>query len=279
MLRFRRVTAPTVPTMLFRRLAPHRVLAATVNVGLVAALGLGAPGCKKKSEAPSCVPEEHAKFKVRVVVQPTAALNPDETGAPLPTVLRLYQLSSDEAVPMLDFRETWQKGKEVFGDSFVAEDERQIYPGKAELIEIEPDPKATHILAVALFREPTGINWYRLWDVPKYHGDSVCLAQKNKKTWADPCFYVLLDGSLVDGGHAPPPGFDKTAIAIECPGPPLKMKPPAPEPEKKKKKKKKLKDAKAPEVPEAPKTPEAPAAPEAPGAPAAPEAPAAPGKG
>ncbi len=272
--------------MLLRRFAPrlrgHRPARRAALVGVITMLGAvgitgGITGCKKKgNEAPSCTPEDHSKFKVRVVVQPTARINPDESGAPLPTVLRLYQLSSDEAVPMLDFRETWQKGKEVFGDSFIAEEERQIYPDKPELIELEPDPKASHILAVALFREPVGINWYRLWDVPKFHGDSVCLAQTNKKTWADPCFFVLLDGSLVDGGHTPPPGFDKTRITIECPGPPLKVKPPAPEPAKKKKKRKKLKDAKAPEAPETPTTPEAPAGPEAPTAPAAPEAPTAP---
>jgi type VI secretion system VasD/TssJ family lipoprotein len=231
-------------------------------------------GCKKKDDGPTCVPEEK-KYKVRAVVQPTAKVNPDEAGEALPTVVRFYQLSSDEAVPMLDFRETWEKGKDVFGDSFLAEDERQFYPDKAEVIELEPDEKATHILAVALFRQPAGISWYRVWEVPKYHGESVCLAERQKKTWADPCFYVLLDGSVVDGGHAPPPGWDKTKLAVACPGPPLKVKPPAPEPKKKKKKKKKpdlkklekAQDAEAPETPstEAPSAPEAPTAPEAPG--------------
>jgi len=262
---------------------PHVSAAALASA--VALLFLGAvpllvlPGCRK-DDGPSCVPEEK-KYKVRAVVQPTAKMNPDEAGEALPTVVRFYQLSSDEAVPMLDFRETWEKGKDVFGDSFLAEDERQFYPDKPEVIEIEPDPKATHILAVALFRQPAGISWYRLWEVPKYHGESVCLAERSKKTWADPCFYLLIDGSAVDGGHNPPPGWDKTKIAIECAGPPLKVKPPAPEPKKKKKKKKdlkKLKDAKAPEQPEAPAT-EAPAAPEGPAAPEAPTAPEAPGKG
>jgi type VI secretion system protein VasD len=245
-----------------------------------AALG----ACKKKDEGPTCDPEAKNKYKVRVLVQPQANINPDENGEALPTVMRFYQLNSDEAIPTLDFADTWQKGKEVFGDSFIAEDERQIFPGKPEEIEIEPDPKAQLILAVALFREPTGINWYRIWETPKYHGDSVCLAERQKKTWADPCFYIVVDRSVVDGGHTPPPGWDKTKTAVACPGPPLKVKPPAPETGKKKKKRKKpdlekaKKAKKAAETPppEAPAGPEAPAAPEAP---AGPEAPAAPGKG
>lgn len=252
---------------------PHASAALVIASLLVAPFVVTVTGCKKKDDGPTCVPEEKT-WKVRAVVQPTSKVNPDEAGEPLPTVVRFYQLSSDEAVPMLDFRETWEKGKDVFGDSFLAEDERQFYPDKPEVIEIEPDEKATHILAVALFRQPAGISWYRLWEVPKYHGDSVCLAERNNKKWDDPCFYLLLDGSVVDGGHTPPPGWDKTKIAIACPGPPLKVKPPAPESKKEKKKKKrdlkKLKDAKAPETPETPTTPEAPTAPEAPAAPEAP---------
>lgn len=99
--------------MLVTRTAPAFTTARTV-VTLGALLAL-ATSCKKP-EAPSCVPEDEAAFKVRVLVQPTDLINPDETGRPLATLLRLYQLSSDDAVPLLDFRETWQKGKEVFGD-------------------------------------------------------------------------------------------------------------------------------------------------------------------
>ncbi len=249
----------------------------------LAALGSGSVGCKKKDEGPTCDPEAKNKFKVRVLVQPHTDINPDENGEALPTVMRFYQLNSDEAIPTLDFADTWQKGKEVFGDSFIAEDERQIFPGKPEQIEIEPDPKAAIIVAVALFREPTGLNWYRVWEVPKFHGDSVCLAERQKKAWPDPCFYVSVERSVVDGGHTPPPGWDKTQTTLACPGPPLKVKPPAPETGKKKKKKKPkkpdLEKAKKAKAASETQPPETPTAPEAPSAPEAPTAPEAPGKG
>jgi type VI secretion system VasD/TssJ family lipoprotein len=252
-------------------------------VGLVVAAPGGLlPGCKKKDEGPSCTPEDK-KFKFRVLVQPAGTINPDEQGESLATVIRIYQLSGDVALSTLDFRDAWQKGKEAFGDEFLAEEERTIYQGRPETIEIEPDPKATHVVAVAIFREPNGVSWYRTWEVPKYHGDSMCIAERQQKTLPDPCFYLLIDGSTLDGGHNPPPGWDAKLTTVQCPGPPLKIKPPAPESKKEKKKKKKdlkklkklekLKDAKAPE---GPKAPEAPGAPEAP---KGPEAPAAPGKG
>jgi hypothetical protein len=144
-----------------------------------------------------------------------------------------------------------------------------VYPDKPEVVEIQPAGDMTHVVAVAIFREPIGRDWFRVWERPKYHGHSVCSAQKKGQKWPDPCFYVQLDRYLVDGGHTAPAGFDKKKVTIECPGPPMKTPPPEPQPGKKKKKKKKpkvkLEDAKKLEGAEAPEAPEGPSAPEAPG--------------
>jgi type VI secretion system VasD/TssJ family lipoprotein len=253
-----------------------------LTVGLTSATALH--GCKNGKDTPTCTPEDK-KWKVRVLVQPAEIINPDDKGDSLATVLRFYQLSGDVALSTLDFRDAWQKGKEAFGEEFLAEEERTIYPGRPELIELEPDPKATHIVAVAIFREPQGVSWFRTWEVPKYHGDSVCIAERKHETYPDPCFYVLIDRNTLDGGHTPPPGFDAKKVSVQCPGPPLKVKPPQPTSKKEEKKKKrdlkklkKLEKAKDAKVPEA-KAPEAPGAPEAPKGPEAPAAPEAPGGG
>jgi type VI secretion system VasD/TssJ family lipoprotein len=211
------------------------------------------------------------------VLQGGERLNPDQEGNPLATVVRVYQLKGDETLQAMDHRTVWEKGKEAFGEEFVAEEERTIYPHNGELIEIEPDPATTHVVAVALFREPTGTSWFRVWEMPRFHGDRVCLDERQGRKTDDPCFLVLLDENRVDGGHTAPPGFDMKAAGIGCPPPPLKVKPPAPEKKKQKKQKKpdgeKLKKAK-----EASET-EPPAAPEGPSAPEAPQAPEAPGGG
>lgn len=225
------------------RLAPPRPRAGRwVAVLLPAALALA--GCKKKEE-PTCNPDEKAFKKVRVVVQSTEEINLDPEGTPRATSLRVYQLKGGRSLDVpLDFRQVWQDGKAAFGDELLKEEELTIYPGKTEVFEIKPEDEATHFVAAAIFREPVGSSWYAEWETPKFHGDSVCMAEKKKQTYEDPCLLILMEGSQIDGGHKPPPGMDAKALPITCPPPPLTVKPAPPEEGKKKKKKKKgkLKD-------------------------------------
>jgi type VI secretion system VasD/TssJ family lipoprotein len=261
---------------------------------------LALTGCKKK-EAETCNPDEKKFTKVRVVVQPTEEINLDPEGTPRATSLRIYQLKGGRSLDVpLDFRQVWQDAKSSFGEELLKEEELTIYPGKPDVFEIKPEDEATHFVAAAIFREPVGSAWYAEWETPKFHGDSVCLAEKKKQTYEDPCFLVFMEGSQIDGGHKPPPGMDVKAIPIACPPPPLTVKPAPPEEGKKKKKKKKgkLKDKaadaqdKGAEAQEgadkaqgasdkaqgASDTVEKVGNPEAPSAPEAPEAPTAPGK-
>ncbi len=225
---------------------------------------------KKKNEAPSCTPDDEVFESIRVIVQPDELLNPNEEGEPLSVQLHVYQLKGDESIDLIDFETVWEKGGEVaFGDDYISEEEITVYPGRNDLLELTPDPAAKYILAAAIFREPLGQDWFRVYEVPRYHGHSVCAAKTKSKPWPDPCFHVALERYLIDGGHTPPSGWDKDAQTLQCPGPPMKTPPVEVKEEKKKKKKKrkKLKDAKAPEAPETPSTPEAPSKPEAPAAP------------
>ncbi|MCA9704631.1 MAG: type VI secretion system lipoprotein TssJ [Myxococcales bacterium] len=213
----------------------HRASLAAV-LGLGAALGLA--GCKKK-EGPTCKPEDETFAKVRVVVQPTPEINLDPEGTPRATGLRIYQLKGGRTLDVpLDFQQVWQNAAEAFGDELLKEEELTIYPGRPDVFEIEPEADATHFVAVAIFREPVGSSWYAEWEVPQYHGYSVCAAKEKKQTYEDPCFLVFMEGSQIDGGHEPPPGMDADAIPISCPPKPLQVKPKPPEDGKKKKRKK-----------------------------------------
>lgn len=199
-------------------------------------------GCKKKEED-TCNPDEKAFKKVRVVVQSTEEINVDQDGSPRATSLHVYQLKGGRSLDVpLDFRQVWQEGAAaVFGDELLKEEELTIYPGKTEVFEVKPDAEATHIVAAAIFREPVGSSWYAEWETPKFHGDSVCLAEKKKQTYEDPCFLVFMEGSQIDGGHKAPPGMDAKALPIACPPPPLSVKP-APELDPKQKKKEERKE-------------------------------------
>lgn len=199
---------------------------------------LALAGCKKK-EGETCNPDEKGFKKVRVVVQSTEEINLDPEGTPRATSLRIYQLKGGRSLDVpLDFRQVWQDGKAAFGDELLKEEELTIYPGKTEVFEIKPEGEATHFVAAAIFREPVGSAWYSEWEAPKFHGDSVCLAEAKKQTYEDPCFLVFMEGSQIDGGHKPPPGMDAKALPIACPPPPLTVKPAPPDDGKKKKKKK-----------------------------------------
>lgn len=212
-------------------------LGAALGAVLVAPLVLA--GCKKK-EGPTCKPEEETFAKVRVVVQPTPEINIDPEGTPRATTLRLYQLKGGRSLDVpLDFQQVWQDAASAFGDELLKDEELTIYPGKPDVFEIEPEAEATHFVAVAIFREPVGSAWYSEWEVPEFHGYSVCAAKQKKQTYEDPCFLVFMEGSQIDGGHEPPPGMDADAIPIACPPAPLKVKPKPPEEGKKKKKRKK----------------------------------------
>jgi type VI secretion system VasD/TssJ family lipoprotein len=231
------MTASIAPTLLGWR-AP--VWVAVLPSLLFSALALA--GCKKK-EGETCKPDEKAFKTVRVVVQSTPEINLDPEGTPRATSLRIYQIKGGRSLDVpLDFRQVWQDGKAVFGDELLKEEELTIYPGKTEVFEIKPEDEASHFVAAAIFREPVGSAWYSEWETPKFHGDSVCLAEAKKQTYEDPCFLVFMEGSQIDGGHKPPPGMDQKALTIMCPPPPLTVKPaPALDPKEEKKKKRKEK--------------------------------------
>jgi len=242
------------------------------RVGLIvtaAAASMSTAGCKKKNKGPTCKPDEEVFESIRVLVQPDEMLNPDDEGEPLSVQLHVYQLSGDESVEIIDFETVWEEGGEVaFGDDFLSKEEITVYPGKNDVLELTPDPEAKFILAAAIFREPLGQDWFRVYEVPRYHGHDVCSAQRKKQQWPDPCFHVLLERSLIDGGPTPPTGWDDEAHALQCPGkpsrtPPVEIKGDGKK-KKKKKKRKKLKDRDVPEQPEQPESPETPSKPEAP---------------
>ncbi|MEM7158125.1 MAG: type VI secretion system lipoprotein TssJ [Myxococcota bacterium] len=207
---------------------------------------LALTACKKTKED-TCKPDEKGFAKVRLVLQPTEEINLDPEGTPRATSVRIYQLKNGRTLDVpLDFREVWQNAEEVFGEEFLKVEELTVYPGKPDVVEIEPEEEATHFVAAAIFREPAGTSWYSEWTVPLYHGHSVCAAEKKSEVYEDPCFLLFIEGNQIDGGHKPPPGMDEDAIPITCPPPPLKVKPAPPaEGKKKKKKKGKGKDAAA----------------------------------
>jgi type VI secretion system VasD/TssJ family lipoprotein len=183
----------------------------------VTAITLGWPaGCHRVSS----VAPAPARTAVQVLIQAGPAINPGDDGQPWPTALALYQLHGAPDVPghgSLDPATILTQGAAAFGDRLLDRREYTAFPGTRARLVVSLGPEATHLVAVAHFREPPGDAAVLVYPVP--HTRAV-----------DPCFYLALERSELDGGEFPPPGFDPAAFATTCPSPAdLATRPPVPD--------------------------------------------------
>jgi type VI secretion system protein VasD len=206
-------------------------------IGVTCSLGLAA--CKNKNKD-TCNPDDYVFEKVAIGIQSAEALNLDEEGASVPMQVRLYLLSGDLATRSLDFDEVWEDAKTALGDEYISDKEFSLYPESNELIELPVDAKATHILAVGIFRQPVGNTWFQVYEIPQTYGQQACDLKKQEKdpaTLGQPCLYLMFERNQIDGGKNVPPGFDEDKLETTC-TPLYTAKKPAAEKEDEKAKKK-----------------------------------------
>lgn len=182
---------------------------------LVLAAGVGLLAACRTPEAPPCVPDD-IEHVINVAIMPKR-LNPDESGQPLSVEFKLYQVAGSTGLDTLVFDEVWQKGAEAIEAEVLATSEFTLYPSEPKVLPIKPEDGATHLLALAIFREHVGRTWYRVYEIPQNHADAVCRARQSEtpSELPDPCFYVLAEGTQIYGGPTPPPGFD-AKLDLEC---------------------------------------------------------------
>jgi len=186
------------------------------GLGLCAALSLGA--CKNKNKE-TCKPDDYQFKEIALHIQAAQDLNLDEEGNPLPTVVRVYQLSGDLATRNLDFMELWEDHEAALGDEYISHKEFQIYPDSFEVIQLAPEKDARHILAFGVFQQPVGNTWFRVYKIPDTYGKQACELKnedKNPASLGEPCVYLYMERNQIDGGKSLPPGFDKTKIEATC---------------------------------------------------------------
>lgn len=124
---------------------------------------------------PSCkVPD-----KATIELESSDRLNPDERGRPLPTIVRLYQLTDLGKLQGVAFDEIWERDQETLGNTLVKSDELTIYPGQFATRRIQRDPKADYLVGVAVFRTPIGSAWRTIQEWP-LEGDP-CQERKSKR--------------------------------------------------------------------------------------------------
>jgi type VI secretion system protein VasD len=126
--------------------------------------------------------------ELEIHVTATARLNAAASGDGRPVQLRLYQLKNDATLRTATFEEIWQNDQAILKDELLKREERTIYPGKTERVELKPEPGATKLVVVALFREPQDKDWFLSYELA--HDKAECPKRPRR-------FSVRLDGMQI----------------------------------------------------------------------------------
>jgi type VI secretion system VasD/TssJ family lipoprotein len=135
--------------------------------GLLAALLTSLAACSHTpppaptAAAPCTTPEP-----LRVDIQASARLNPGERGEALATVVRLYQLKGAAKLSVASFDDLLDHDREALADEFLAVQEVTVNPGDKLDPPATRNAEATHVAAVALFRQPAGTTWRAVVKLP-----------------------------------------------------------------------------------------------------------------
>jgi type VI secretion system protein VasD len=105
--------------------------------------------------------------KVNIVLNAAANVNPDARGQALSVVVRIYQLKDKGRLESADYNAIWKSDKETLSDDLLERQERVVQPGTQEMLEIQSNPMANYIGAVALFRNPSGDSWRKIIPIGK----------------------------------------------------------------------------------------------------------------
>lgn len=157
---------------------------------------------------PPKVAEKCPVQKVTVSVLASKAINRSADGAPRPVVVRLYQLKEDARIFNASFEQVWKDEKTTLADDVVKMQELEVYPGTRMDVTFDRPPTVNHVVAVALFSNPTGRTWFSSQDLPPIPesgkcGDVGCAPGDEECESASmqaPHFVYWADGSKIDEG-------------------------------------------------------------------------------
>lgn len=96
---------------------------------------------------------------IEIAVESGPLLNPDASGRPLPTEVRLYRVRDASAFDTLTFDAVWRSDAEALGAAMLGVDAITVYPGETATSAVAPEPDARAIVAMAIVREPAGHTW------------------------------------------------------------------------------------------------------------------------
>lgn len=123
------------------------------RASLLVALALA--GCAGTlAAAPVC--ERPASLDVALASGPL--LNPDPSGTPLPTEIRVLALREPDALASATFEDAWQPSG-ALAAAIVSTEVVTLYPGESAHVAIAPGAEVHALAALAIVRQPAGRTW------------------------------------------------------------------------------------------------------------------------
>jgi type VI secretion system protein VasD len=140
----------TQPGPDMKRLVPLAVAA----VALLSGCGLFGLG---KGKAPP---------PIRIELVASTRLNPDDQGNALPTLVRVYQLSSAARARGAELTDLLRDPKVVLGEDLLSVDEVLLTPGEKTEKVVARDKEARAVLVAAVVRRPAAAGWRDVVELP-----------------------------------------------------------------------------------------------------------------
>lgn len=172
----------------------------------VSALGAVPSLACTSNPPPAKVPEKCKLQIINLTVLASSRLNPTEFGEARPVQLRIYQVKSDARFNFAEFNDIWKNDQKTLGDDHVSVQELSIYPESRTEVRFERDESALNIVAVALFRNPSGRTWWSSFELPPPPGKGDCgmdcpNGECDGGSSLNPRIVVWLDGTRIDDGE------------------------------------------------------------------------------
>ncbi|MBI3595523.1 MAG: type VI secretion system lipoprotein TssJ [Nitrospirae bacterium] len=102
------------------------------------------------------------KYQIDLTLESSKFLNLDDSGAPLPVVLRIYQLSSKDRFESADFTTLWKNDREVLESDILVRQEITLNPDSSVVLHLDSKKNPAYLGVVALFRRPQGDAWRQI---------------------------------------------------------------------------------------------------------------------
>jgi len=135
----------------------------SLNFAVLASVVLGACAHPPPPLPPSpCTTPE----PVRVLLTASVNVNPGESGEPLATTVRVYQLKDAAKLVESSIDRLLDGDRAILGEDFVSVQELTLYPGESAAPALVRGEGATYLAVVAFFRRPVGPSWRAIRQLP-----------------------------------------------------------------------------------------------------------------